>query len=69
MKQTFSERIRIVDKGDIIATGRFEVTIKETKELIHSKKGGMGWPRSEEVKQDIADKIKEALMKLDKQRA
>lgn len=53
----------------MIATGRFEVTVKETKETIHSKKAGMGWPTTNEKKRVICDKINEALLVWDKQRA
>jgi hypothetical protein len=50
LKQTYFKRITFLDKGDIFRTGRFEVSIKEAKEMIHSKKGGMAWSKSEEAK-------------------
>jgi predicted Rdx family selenoprotein len=68
-QQPFSSRIKVVGKRDMIATGRFEVTVKETKETIHSKKAGMGWPTTNEKKRAICDKINEALLVWDKQRA
>jgi 23S rRNA G2445 N2-methylase RlmL len=63
-KQKFADRIKLVDKQDVVATGRFEVIIKETKETIHSENS-----MSDKTKQAIADKIEEALLKFDKERA
>lgn len=68
MEQRFSDRIKIVGKRDFFATGRFEVTVKETKATIHSKKAGKGWPTTPEKKQAICVKICEALLVWDKQR-
>lgn len=65
MRQPFADRIQVVGRRDWIATGRYEVIIQETKELIHSKKAGMGWPRGDEKKQAICDKIELALKKIE----
>lgn len=65
LQQAFADRIKVVAKEDMYATGRFEVVIKETKELIHSKKAGMGLPQTDESKQAIVDKISQALVQLD----
>lgn len=52
----------------MFSTGRFEVTLKETKATIHSQKAGMGWPTTQQKKQDICVKICEALLGWDKRR-
>jgi hypothetical protein len=53
----------------MFSTGRFEITLKETKATIHSKKAGMGWPTStQQKKQAICVKICEALLGWDKRR-
>ena len=42
-------------------TGNFEITLVETGELIHSKKGGQGRCESEEEKQALFAKIRAAM--------
>eukprot|EP00614_Pseudopedinella_elastica_P007387 CAMPEP_0172588680 /NCGR_PEP_ID=MMETSP1068-20121228/7557_1 /TAXON_ID=35684 /ORGANISM="Pseudopedinella elastica, Strain CCMP716" /LENGTH=50 /DNA_ID=CAMNT_0013384087 /DNA_START=205 /DNA_END=357 /DNA_ORIENTATION=- len=44
-----------MDQG---ATGNFEVTIKETGELVHSKKAGGGRCEDGQETQAVIDKIK-----------
>lgn len=46
------------DRG---TTGNFEITLVETGELIHSKKGGKGRCETEEEKQALFAKIKAAM--------
>ena len=71
-QQSYASRIKVVGKRDAIATGRFEVSLlkggdKHTKELIHSKKQGMGWPKGNEKKAALAEKIETALLVFEKE--
>ena len=70
LKQSFADRIQVVESQDLIATGRFEVIIRETKEKIHSNsKDGARWPTDQEKEKVLLDKISAAIKELDLKRA
>ena len=50
-------------KMDAGTTGNFEVTLVETNELIHSKKGGKGKCESSAERAAVVEKINEFLSK------
>ena len=61
MNQPFASQIECVGLMDRGITGNFEVSIKETGELVHSKKRQGNKAESESDRQSIAVKIEMAL--------
>ncbi len=59
----FKENVKVVMKQDAGTTGNFEVTLVETNELIHSKKGGKGKCESTSERAAVVEKINEFLSK------
>ena len=71
MKQSFADRIVVIESPDVVGTGRFEVVIRETKEKIHSRpQDGLAWPSDNPEKEAlIINKINAALKEKDLKRA
>lgn len=70
LKQSFADRIQVIESQDLIATGRFQVIIRETKEKIHSNsEDGARWPQDQEKEKILLDKITAAIKELDLKRA
>mmetsp|Transcript_32193 Transcript_32193/g.46910 ORF Transcript_32193/g.46910 Transcript_32193/m.46910 type:complete len:85 (+) Transcript_32193:176-430(+) len=59
--QPFASSIDVIEKRDSRITGNFEVTILNTKELIHSARRGHGFLTSEQEKHAIAIRIEDAI--------
>jgi hypothetical protein len=60
----FGADVHVVGKRDPMSSGRFEVTIKETGELIHSKATrGQGRCESKAEKDAVIAKVQAALEK------
>ena len=65
LDQPFADRIVVVESQDLVATGRFDVVIRETKERVHCTEDGIGWPTDPEKEALLLAKINSALKELD----
>jgi hypothetical protein len=60
--QSFASKINVIGLEDRGVTGNFEITIKETGEVIHSKKhAGQGKADKQSERVAIAEQIQEYL--------
>ena len=67
-QQPYADRIKVVGKRDLVATGRFDVILKDSKEIIHSRKSGMGWPQGKEKREALNKKIEMALVQFEREK-
>lgn len=62
VEQPFADSIEVIPLADTRVTGNFEVTVKSTGEVLHSKRvAGQGKAESEKERQAIVEQIKEIL--------
>mmetsp|Transcript_20956 Transcript_20956/g.35734 ORF Transcript_20956/g.35734 Transcript_20956/m.35734 type:complete len:82 (+) Transcript_20956:103-348(+) len=64
-KQSFGNRIAVLERRDLGPTGRFEVVVRETGTLIFSRIQGMGFPDTESKLKLVALHIEQYLKELD----
>ena len=61
-QQSFADQIEVIGKPDRSVTGNFEVTVKETGQLLHSKRtAGQGKAESAQERAALVEMISELL--------
>ena len=63
-KQDFADQIEVLGKEDRGVTGNFEITVKDTGQLLHSKRtAGQGKAESKQERAALVELIEELLDK------
>ena len=60
-RQPFGNRVAVLERRDYGPTGRFEVVVRETKQVIFSRQQGMGLPDTPEKIQAVAQIVESIL--------